>query len=113
MKVSSLAKSKTLPSDYGFIMQPLFGPETKPREAVHMGKAVFTPGMRVPRQGTTLHDGDEFSYILSGTLRCVAGGEEHVVQAGDALFIPAGETHYSLNASDADCELIYMLVKTV
>ena len=113
MKVSSLAESRVLPSDFGFIMRPLFGPETKPQEAVHMGKAVFTPGMRVPQQGTTQHEGDEFSYILSGMLRCVSGGVEHTVKAGDALFIPAGELHYSENVSGEDCELIYMLVKTI
>jgi quercetin dioxygenase-like cupin family protein len=93
-------------------MTPLFGPETIPDGAVNMGYAVFEPGVRVPPEGRSSHEGDEFSYIISGSLKCTSGSEQFETKAGDAIYIPAGEQHYSSNESDSPCRLIYMLVKS-
>ena len=97
----------------GLVMLPLFGPETKEREAINMGYAVFGPGVRAPAENFTSHEGDEFSYIISGNLKCFSGGELREAGAGDACYIPAGEPHYSYNDSDTPCSLIYLLVKTI
>jgi quercetin dioxygenase-like cupin family protein len=113
MKKMSVSQATIPPNESGLIMRPLFGPETKPREAVHMGHAVFSPGLRVPQAGVTRHDGDEFSYILSGSIKCYANGETQTLKSGDAVYIPAGEGHYSYNDNEEDCSLIYMLVKTI
>jgi quercetin dioxygenase-like cupin family protein len=92
-------------------MLPLFGPETRQDGAVNMGCAVFGPGVRVPKEGHTSHDTDEFSYIISGNIKCFSGGKTHELKAGDAAYIPAGEPHYSCNESNEVCTLVYMLVK--
>jgi quercetin dioxygenase-like cupin family protein len=103
-----------IPKDAGkLVMLPLFGPKAKANAAVDMGYAVFAPGVRSPVENFTSHDGDEFSYIISGSIKCFSGGEPHEAGAGEACHIPAGEPHYSYNDSDTPCSLIYLLVKTV
>ena len=77
----------------------------------NMGCAVFAPGARVPDQGLTSHDEDEYAYFISGSLKCFSGGEYYEVRVGDATFIPAGEEHYSVNESDEPCTLVYVLAK--
>jgi quercetin dioxygenase-like cupin family protein len=104
---------KDIPKDGGLVMLPLFGSEAKENAAADMGYAVFGPGMRSPAEDFTSHDGDEFSYIISGSIKCFAGGELHEAGAGEVCYIPAGERHYSYNDSDTPCSLVYMLVKTV
>ena len=114
MRTVSLEQCPLLPRDDGFEMRSLFGPDTKPHQAVHMGYAVFKPGMRVPAEGLTTHEGDEFSYILSGKLNCCSkSGQTQQICANDAIYISAGEEHYSYNDGDEDCALVYMMVKTI
>ena len=91
-------------------MLPLFGPDSKTNGSVDMGYAVFGPGSRVPEEGYGRHDQDEFAYVISGRLRCDAGGRQLEVGPGNATFIPAGEAHYSWNDSGEPCKLVYMLV---
>jgi quercetin dioxygenase-like cupin family protein len=112
MKISETPFDK-IPKDSGdVVLISLFGAETRPDAAVSMGYAVFEPGVRVPREGMTSHEGDEFSYILSGSLTAFSGGARRTLKTGDAAFIPAGEQHCSRNDSGEPCTLVYMLVKT-
>ena len=113
MKKVSLSECQTIRFDNGFIQTPLFGPETKPNEAVHFGFAEFEPDSRVPKSGTTFHDGDEFSYIISGSLSCWSKDGIQKLQAGDCVYFPSGDEHYSFNDNTEPCKLIYMLVKTI
>ena len=78
----------------GVAMTDLLGGEIPAGAGVTMGYAVFPPGTVVP---PAAHTGDEYSFILSGTVKCEAGGVVHTASAGMATFIPAGETHSSFN----------------
>jgi quercetin dioxygenase-like cupin family protein len=78
---------------------------------VIMGMAVFPPGARVPREGTGVHDADEYSFILRGSLLSMSGGKEYRIKSGQATLIPQGEEHWSLNDTDEDCEVLWVLVK--
>lgn len=78
---------------------------------VTMGMAVFPPGARVPAVDAAAHSGDEYSYILKGTLLTMSGGQTQHLAAGEASFIPAGEAHWAYNDSDTDCELIWSLIE--
>ena len=92
---------------------PLFDGDSKVNDKVSMGIAVFAPGSRAPpkEEEYASHDGDEFAYFISGSLKCCSGGEVFELKAGDASFIPAGEAHYSWNETDQPCTLIYFLIK--
>ena len=57
------------------------------------------------------HTGDEYSYIISGRVRCESNGKVQEMAAGDASFIPAGEMHKSMNDSGEDATLVWMLIE--
>ena len=81
------------------------------KKGVTLGSAVIPAGTRAPEEGSGVHDADEYSVILKGSLLAGSGNKEDRVSAGQATFIPAGEAHWSINDSDEDCELIWVLVK--
>ena len=40
------------------------------------------------------HSSDQLLYVVAGIGKVGAGGEEHVISAGDFVMIPAGEDHW-------------------
>ena len=54
-------------------------------------------GAQVPEHR---HDSEQLQYVLEGALRCVVGGEEIVVRAGEVLTIPAGVRHQAEALAD-------------
>ncbi|MCD6436157.1 MAG: cupin domain-containing protein [Clostridiales bacterium] len=82
-----------------------------PNKKVTFGYAVFAPGSRVPEEGFSRHEQDEYAYIIKGKAKIVIDGEVIESTANTASFIPAGEDHYSFNDSGEVCELIWMLVE--
>ena len=40
------------------------------------------------------HTSDQLLYVVAGIGKVGAGGEEHVISAGDFVRIPAGEDHW-------------------
>ena len=79
-------------------------------DKVTFGHIIFDSGSRVPEKGYGVHEQDEYSYIISGNAVCVIGDIEYKSGQGSALFIPAGEKHYSFNDTDEPCEIVWMLV---
>lgn len=103
MKVVTLECMTTLIREDGVAMTTLFDEGN-----TTMGHAVFPPGTVVP---FAAHDADEYSYILSGEVKCkTEDGVVSTMTAGCSGFIPAGQSHSSFNDSDADCVLVWMLV---
>lgn len=92
-------------------MITFFDKTNTPNEKVTFGYAVFTPGSRVPEEGVSCHEQDEYSFIIKGKAKIVIDGK--IIESGPntAGFIPAGEEHYSFNDSEEPCELIWMLVE--
>jgi len=111
MKKMSVADCQNVSGKAGLILKTLFEGESTGDDSVRMGYAVFSPGLRVPESGAASHDGDEYAYIISGSIKGCAGGETQTLVAGDVSFIPAGEAHYSYNDGDQDCVLVYLMVK--
>ena len=89
-------------------MTDFFGEACQTDGKVSMGYAVFPPGTVVPPAS---HTGDEYSYIISGRVKCESNGEVHEMAAGDASFIPAGEMHKSMNDSGENATLVWMLIE--
>ncbi|CAM4021625.1 cupin domain-containing protein [Deinococcus marmoris] len=55
-----------------------------------VGVLSFAAGTVLP-QGS--HDQDEISFIHSGVLRAISGGQTYTLRGGDVTLIPAGEVH--------------------
>src|SRR5690606_15495289 len=62
---------------------------------LRVGSVRLAPGQRVPDEGVSVHSADEVSYIVSGSLSGVCGGEEFEKVAGEVSLIPAGEEHWA------------------
>ncbi|WP_254861575.1 cupin domain-containing protein [Halovivax gelatinilyticus] len=73
------------------------------------GTFVIEPGERVPASGTTSHEGDELSVILSGELELVTD-ESRTVGPETLSVIPAGVEHYSVNRGDEPVRLVYTIL---
>jgi len=57
------------------------------------------PGAEVPPHTNAV---EHEQYVLDGEYTVGLGEEEHVVRAGDSLFIPAGVVHWYRNESDTE-----------
>ncbi|GAA4020763.1 hypothetical protein GCM10022631_38270 [Deinococcus rubellus] len=55
-----------------------------------IGTLFFPAGTVLPPNS---HTQDEISFIHSGVLQTVSGGQRATVRGGDVTFIPAGEVH--------------------
>ena len=56
------------------------------------------------------HEGQEFDYVLSGTLKVVLGGNELYLKAGDSLDYDSALPH-AMYALEGDCQFIAVVVK--
>jgi mannose-6-phosphate isomerase-like protein (cupin superfamily) len=92
-------------------MITIFDKTNTPNEKVTLGYAFFPPGKRVPEEGVSCHEHDEYSFIIKGKAKIVIDGKVIESGPGTAGLIPAGEEHYSFNDTDETCELIWMLVE--
>lgn len=52
------------------------------------------------------HDGDEFVYVLSGTVRYSVGGIDYPLQAGDSLHFDGRQYHCLANVGEIPAELV-------
>ncbi len=94
----------------------LFSPAALPAKAefeLPHGTAItgileFAAGTRLPMTGVSAHEQDEVSFILSGKLEAVSGGESATLESGDISFIPAGEPHWALVLEDT--RIAYVLI---
>jgi quercetin dioxygenase-like cupin family protein len=68
------------------------------REVIQV-RVDFAPGAAF---GAHSHPGVEVAYVLEGTLEYVLEGKTVTLQAGEALFIPAGAVHSARNAGSGN-----------
>jgi quercetin dioxygenase-like cupin family protein len=69
------------------------------REVIQV-KVDFAPGASFPKHK---HPGEEVAYVLEGTLEYRLEGRPAVtLEAGDALFIPAGTVHEAANVGSGN-----------
>lgn len=94
--------------DDGVTMRDLLGDPVNAGDGVTMGHAIFPPGTVVP---PAAHSGNEYSYVIYGTIKCKIEDQIFLVQEGSATFIPAGEEHSTINDSDSNAEVVWMLVE--
>ena len=56
------------------------------------------------------HEGQEFDYVLQGTLKVVLGGTELYLKEGDSLYYDSALPH-AMYAMEGDCRFIAVVVK--
>ncbi len=71
-----------------------------------VGRLFFSAGTVLPPNS---HLQDEISFIHSGVLRAVSGGQSTTLRGGDVSFIPAGELHQAEVLEDVT--LSYVLLE--
>ena len=76
-----------------------------------MGTISILPGERVPKEGLSRHEENEYSYIISGGMTGESGGEAFEISGGMGTLIPAGEEHWCVNNGDVPCEICLVLIK--
>lgn len=69
------------------------------------------PGQRVPEEGVSKHTHDEYMYVVSGEMFFSVSGKEFILHPGEALFIPRGEEHWSINQTDKAFVFIGMQIQ--
>jgi len=68
-------------------------------ETFALRRFVLEAGAEVPKHTNEI---EHEQYVLSGEYTVGIDGEERVVSAGDALFIPAGTVHWYRNEGDGE-----------
>lgn len=57
------------------------------------------------------HEGQEFDYILSGTLKVVIGDNVEILNAGDSIYYESGNNHGMIATGGEDCILLATIMK--
>ncbi|MGY0692184.1 cupin domain-containing protein [Virgibacillus sp. FSP13] len=78
---------------------------------VQFGTVTIQPGERVPKEGLSKHEENEYSVIVKGKVEGESGGEPYQTSTSNAMLIPAGEEHWAINSGEEPCEIVWVLVK--
>lgn len=54
------------------------------------------------------HEGEEFGYVIKGSVRVNYGGKAYTLHAGDTFYFRAGKKHYIENTGSRDALLIWV-----
>jgi len=67
-------------------------------------RAEFAPGVAAGRH---THPGEEFGYVIEGTLLLEVDGQPaRTLQAGEAFFVPAGAIHDGKNVGSGNLKVL-------
>lgn len=89
----------------------IFDKKNTSNDKVTMGMVTIPPGARIPAAGEGVHSSDEYSFICKGSVVTMVNGREIRISSGQAAYIPAGESHWTINDGTEDCEVLWVLVK--
>ena len=59
---------------------------------------------------TTTHDGQEFDYVVSGSMRVKVGDHEETLNAGDSIFYKSSTPHGMVAVGGKSCSFIAMIM---
>ena len=72
---------------------------------------VLDPGKN--HHGKISHPGEEFYYVLEGTVVFNVDGVEYVVNEGESIHYPSEITHYWLNPTDKPAKVLCVLTPVI
>lgn len=64
----------------------------------------------IPEIHYTTHPGQEFNYVIEGSVRIVIGENEIILKAGDALYFDSSKPHGMQNADDKRCRFLTIIL---
>lgn len=79
-------------------------------DKLRVGVVTLSPQVRLPEEGYSKHDYEEFAYVVSGKALFVTEDGEYILGEGDFLYNPEGTPHYTKNLSEKT-KILWMLVK--
>jgi transcriptional regulator with XRE-family HTH domain len=71
---------------------------------------IVTVGTDKKEKQAHSHAGQEFDYVLDGTLRIVLGGQELFLKVGDSIYYDSSLPH-AMYAPEGDCRFIAVVIK--
>jgi quercetin dioxygenase-like cupin family protein len=95
----------------GYSLKQLFGERDVAGGRTAFGTVLLAPGARIPQEGISLHNEDEYSLVLKGSIVIQSGDVTRRIEAGWATLIPAGEAHWVLNDGEEEAEVVWALVR--
>lgn len=78
---------------------------------MQFGTVTIAPGERVPQEGFSKHEENEYSVIIKGKIEGESGGKPFSVSESNATLIASGEQHWAINSGEEPCEIVWALVK--
>lgn len=79
-------------------------------EDVEFIEATYEPGgASSPEDALVRHNGHEFGFVLSGTLRVVVGFDEFVLEPGDSITFPSSTPHRLSNDGDETVRAVWVV----
>ncbi|OJU09096.1 MAG: XRE family transcriptional regulator [Clostridiales bacterium 43-6] len=57
------------------------------------------------------HEGQEFNYILKGSLKIIIEGHSEILTAGDSVIYDSGKGHGMIAVSEEGCEFLAIILK--
>ena len=64
----------------------------------------------IPEVHLTTHPGQEFNYVVEGTVRIFIAGQEIILKEGDSLYFDSSKPHGMQNADDKRCRFITIIL---
>ena len=55
------------------------------------------------------HEGEEFDYVLKGTVEVIVGENQHILRKGESLHFNSGIAHKLRNLSEEEAELLVVI----
>ena len=94
------------------MMTVFFNEENQANNRVSMGLIKLKPGQKIPDEGFSRHEQDEYSYVIKGNVHTILeDGSDIAATVGDAQLIEANEGHINYNDGDEEAEVVWMLVE--
>ena len=76
------------------------------RNAMEPILVTLAPGGSTERDDP--HEGEEFGYVLSGTITLVSGDQKHKVRRGDAFYFRPTGVHYLVNSGKTEGKVLWV-----
>jgi transcriptional regulator with XRE-family HTH domain len=79
-------------------------------EDVEFLEATYAPGSASsPDDSFVRHNGHEFGYVLTGTLRVVVGFDEFILEPGDSITFPSSTPHRLINEGTETVRAVWVV----
>lgn len=111
---------ESMGSNGGYILKPGQGEDTagdgssiiKASPMTGTQGVVFVDDKMQPAGTSGIHEhleADEFFYVLEGSGRMLLGDEEHMIQAGDFVFVPVATNHRVSSSADDPLHVLFIV----